>query len=116
MSNKNLSVGKQVEARGGLHAEIVSHKMKTQAHQHDVDFANGLAAGATAAGLILATSAAILEMPIFMAIAVAMAGIAAAAAIKKLRIIEPFLRAEEKQRNILSAKQKEDQTEHMVVR
>jgi hypothetical protein len=115
MTNKNLRTGKNLGPESMV-GSVYSHRERSNETKRHVDLANGLAAGATAAGILLATSAAILEMPLMMGIAVGMAGIAAVAAVKKLRIIEPFLRAEEKQRTILSAKNKDESPEHMVAR
>src|SRR6476646_3723598 len=72
--------------------------MSPQALKHNVDLTNGLAAGAVIAGGVLAISAAVLEAPFMMLMAVGLAAIGAGAAVQKLKFIQPFLRDEQRKR------------------
>ena len=101
MSTEKRHSGIQDEPQVKNSDAAVKHAKGTIGQLTDnLKLANGLAAFATVAGVALATSAAILEAPLIMGIAVAMAGIAAAAAVKKLRTIEPFLRHEQEESQI----------------
>jgi hypothetical protein len=106
MSNKKRHQGKSHhhdKPQIKNHVATVEHAKATiGALSDNLKLANGLAAFATVAGVALATSAAVFEAPLIMGIAVAMAGIAAAAAVKKLRTIEPFLRHEQEESQISS--------------